>query len=309
MDAHLLRTFVTVARLGSFSAAAVELRYTQAAVSQQVAALESDLKVTLLRRRPVEPTEAGARLLEHAVPILLRLDAARADVTRMTSPPTACLVVAMTPLAASVSGGLACLAMLRARLPRLDVSVRVAPREQVASATARGEAELGLTDGIAAPSDPLPLPAPLSATGVTENPVAVLLPADHPLAGRPCGGLCLADLADAGWIDAPGVAPELAALRRVAGTEGFRAAFRYDGADVLALMRLAAEGHGLTLLPASLAPLPAAAFIPLSAPRLVHRVELLHATLPAGSPAAAFAGLLPHPAAAVPEGQAPVRSG
>ena len=55
MDAHLLRTFVTVARLGSFSAAAGELRYTQAAVSQQVAALENDLKVSLLHRRPVTP--------------------------------------------------------------------------------------------------------------------------------------------------------------------------------------------------------------------------------------------------------------
>ncbi len=81
METHLLRTFVAVARLASFSAAAAELGYTQAAVSQQVAALENDLKTQLLSRRPVGPTEAGARLLEHAGPILLRLDAARADVT------------------------------------------------------------------------------------------------------------------------------------------------------------------------------------------------------------------------------------
>jgi DNA-binding transcriptional LysR family regulator len=94
MEAHLLRTFVTVARLGSFSAAAAELRYTQAAVSQQIAALEADLKVSLLRRRPVELTEAGTRLLEHAVPILLRMDAARTDVTRMTAPPAARLACA-----------------------------------------------------------------------------------------------------------------------------------------------------------------------------------------------------------------------
>src|SRR5580698_6712640 len=99
VDPQLLRTFVTVARLASFSAAARELGYTQAAVSQHVAALENDLKARLLTRRPVEPTEAGARLLEHAEPILLRLDAARADVTRMTSAPTATLVVGVTPLA------------------------------------------------------------------------------------------------------------------------------------------------------------------------------------------------------------------
>jgi DNA-binding transcriptional LysR family regulator len=53
VDPHLLRTFVTVVRLGSFSATAAELGYTQAAVSQQIAALEGGLKVTLLNRRPV----------------------------------------------------------------------------------------------------------------------------------------------------------------------------------------------------------------------------------------------------------------
>ena len=72
VEAQLLRTFVAVARLGSFSGAAVELGYTQAAISQQIAALESDLKVPLLNRRPVSPTEAGARLLEHAEALLLQ---------------------------------------------------------------------------------------------------------------------------------------------------------------------------------------------------------------------------------------------
>lgn len=334
MDAHLLRTFVTVARLGSFSAAAAELRYTQAAVSQQVAALENDLKVILLRRRPVEPTEAGTRLLEHAVPILLRMDAARADVMRMTAPPAARLVCAMTPIGGAAPVVAARLAELRAQMPRLDVTIRVASREKVAEATARGDADLGLVDGLAAPNDPLPLPAPLSAVGIAESPAVVILPADHPFAagaagwragvqpglqaegpagsqaGLPGGWLRLADLADARWIDAPGVAPSLADLRRASGTEGFRAALRYDGTDIVSLLRLAAEGHGLTVLPATLfpampvLPLPAheqfwsqssfdtAVAIRVSAPRLVYRVELIHGTLPGDSPAAAFAGLL-----------------
>src|SRR5580692_7419757 len=105
VEVQLLRTFVAVARLGSFSAAAIELGYTQAAISQQIAALEGDLKVPLLNRRPVTPTEAGARLLEHAEPILLRLDAARADVTRMTQAPPASLVVGVTPLAGAGRAG------------------------------------------------------------------------------------------------------------------------------------------------------------------------------------------------------------
>ena len=103
MEVQLLRTFVAVARLGSFSAAASELGYTQAAVSQQIATLEASLKTRLLTRRPVEPTEAGTRLLEHAEPILLRIDAARADVTRVTSAPAATLIVGVTPLAGATS--------------------------------------------------------------------------------------------------------------------------------------------------------------------------------------------------------------
>uniref|UniRef100_UPI00117CA361 helix-turn-helix domain-containing protein n=2 Tax=Streptomyces TaxID=1883 RepID=UPI00117CA361 len=53
MDPHLLRTYVTVARLASFSEAARELGYTQSAVSQHIAALEQDLGAPLLTRRPV----------------------------------------------------------------------------------------------------------------------------------------------------------------------------------------------------------------------------------------------------------------
>ena len=292
MDAHLLRTFVTVARLGSFSAAAAELRYTQAAVSQQIAALETDLKVTLLHRRPVTPTEAGARLLEHAEPILLRLDAARADVTRLTLAPAARLVVGITPLAGGTPTLATALAALRRRMPRLDVTVRLGSRSLVTTGVARGELDIGLLDGLGAAGDSLALLAPLSGVGVTETEVVLVLPPDHPLAGRP--GVRLADLVDARWIDAPEAAPPLSDLRRVAGTDGFRAALGYEGTDTLSLIALAAAGHGLTLLPAPVAVAAAGtlAAVRVTEPRIVHRVELVHGTLREGSPAAVLADLL-----------------
>jgi DNA-binding transcriptional LysR family regulator len=295
VEAQLLRTFVAVARLGSFSAAAIELGYTQAAISQQIAALETDLKISLLNRRPVSPTEAGARLLEHAEPILLRLDAARADVTRMTQTPSATLVVGVTPLGGGSPRLAAALAELRLRLPRLDVTVRVGPhRDQVLTAVARGELDLGLTDGLAARGDPLPEFAALTAVGLGQAGVAVVLPAGHPLAGR--AGLRLTDLADARWIEATAVAAPLSEIRRLAGVDGFRPAFRYDGSDTLTLIRLAAAGHGLTLLPETALPATGIAAVPVAAPRVVHRVELAHGTLRAGSPAAELATLLtPHP--------------
>ena len=63
MDPHLLRTYVTVARLASFSEAARELGYTQSAVSQHIQALEQDLGAPLLTRRPVLPTAPEVQTL------------------------------------------------------------------------------------------------------------------------------------------------------------------------------------------------------------------------------------------------------
>src|SRR5215218_4808598 len=123
MDPRFLRTFVTVARLGSFSGAARELGYTQSAVSQHIGVLESDLGALLLLRRPVAPTEAGARLLEHAEPILLRLDAARADVAKVAAGPPRSLRIGATPLAVGHAAELVA--------PALAVTVRVGARDEM----------------------------------------------------------------------------------------------------------------------------------------------------------------------------------
>src|ERR1700678_3723062 len=74
-----LRTLVVVARTGSFTAGAAELEYTQSAVSQQIHSLEQEVGRPLLERRPVRPTPAGARLIEHAHRILMRVDVARSE--------------------------------------------------------------------------------------------------------------------------------------------------------------------------------------------------------------------------------------
>ncbi|MFD9052619.1 LysR family transcriptional regulator [Streptomyces zaomyceticus] len=291
MDPHLLRTYVTVVRLGSFSEAARELGYTQSAVSQHIAALETDLALPLLTRRPVAPTPAGERLLEHAGALLLRLDAARADLDRFAAAPRATLNVTASPLALH--------ARTLAALPATGVTLRAVPRERVPVAVATGQADAGLVDGVAAPSDPLRLPdvAPLTTTGVAEEPLAVVLPTTHPLAGRT--GLRLDDLVDARWLEAPTAGIPLDRLRAVHGGpagRGFRTALRYEGGDPRTLAALAAAGHGLALLPLPLATdVPGATAVPLVAPRLVHRTELL---LPAGpdaeptGPVAEFTGRL-----------------
>ncbi|MEV7013701.1 LysR family transcriptional regulator [Streptosporangium sp. NPDC051022] len=300
MDPHLLRTFVTVVHWRSFSAAAEELGYTQSAVSQQIAALETDLGLALLYRRPVRPTPAGERLLEHAGPLLLRHRAARADVLRAAAGPAARLTVAASPLACTpaVARGLAA--------SRTAVTLRTVGRERVAEQVVSGTADLGLVDGIAAPSDPLRLPdmeAPVRI-GVAEEDLVVVLPGDHPLARR--RGLALADLADALWLQAPAAVP-VERLREIAGVGGFRVAFGYDGEDLHTVVNLAAAGSGLTLLPASVVAGAAdgagdrtVAGVPLTTPRVVHRVEVLHGA--AEGPAAVLADQLRQPPSSTPPG-------
>jgi DNA-binding transcriptional LysR family regulator len=273
VDPRFLRTFTAVVRLRSFSEAARELGYTQSAVSQHVAALEADLGMPLLTRRPVTPTEAGARLLEHAGTILLRLDAARADVVRVAAEPPGVLALGATPLSAGAAAR--AVAAARRSRPALGVAVRVAGRDDIATAVATGDLDAAVVDGVAAPGDSLPLPetgVPVSA--VAEEPLALAVPAGHPLTGR--AGVRLEDLVDARWIDAPGVATPLAALAMLARADGFRPAVRYEGLDVGGLLGLVDAGQGIALLPARTV----AHGVPLAAPPLVHRSELLAAGEP-----------------------------
>ncbi|WP_171166420.1 LysR family transcriptional regulator [Streptomyces sp. I05A-00742] len=281
MDPHLLRTFVTVARRGSFSAAARELGYTQSAVSQHIAALETDLSAVLLRRRPVEPTEAGRLLLDHAGPLLLRLDAARADIARLVAQPAARLVVGASPLALTARFAER-LAGLRAAHPRWEVTVRVLDRDAIPAAVSAGDLDAGLTDGMTAPSDPLRLPetGPLTTTVLSEHPLHITLPTTHPLAHRPT--LRLPDLADALWLDAPATAIPLPHLRTTCTPGAFRPSLHYEGTDLHGLATLVAAGEGLALLPA-VDGFVGVAQVPVVEPRLVHRVELLCGGAAAGA--------------------------
>jgi LysR family nitrogen assimilation transcriptional regulator len=76
MDSRKLRYFVTVAHLGSFSAAARSLHVAQPALSRHVRALEESLGVELLVRaaRGVTLTREGEELFVHGARALEQLD-------------------------------------------------------------------------------------------------------------------------------------------------------------------------------------------------------------------------------------------
>jgi DNA-binding transcriptional LysR family regulator len=77
-----LATFALVAERGSFTAAASDLGVTQAAVSQRIAALEKELRISLFDRRAgrISLSDSGQRLYRHARQILDLHGLARIDI-------------------------------------------------------------------------------------------------------------------------------------------------------------------------------------------------------------------------------------
>ena len=73
---NAISTFIRVAEAGSFSAAARQAGLKQSAISQQIAALEAELGVVLLRRttRSMALTEAGAQYLQQILPLMEAMD-------------------------------------------------------------------------------------------------------------------------------------------------------------------------------------------------------------------------------------------
>ena len=86
LDLQRLQIFRRVAALRSFSAAALELSYTQSSVSEAVATLERELGVTLLDRssRPVRLTPSGEVVLGHAEALLVQAEAIKTDLAALT---------------------------------------------------------------------------------------------------------------------------------------------------------------------------------------------------------------------------------
>lgn len=99
MDTRKLEYFVKIVDAGSITKAAAALHVAQPALSQQVSALEKDLKQRLLIRskQGVEPTAAGHTLYRHAHSILRLVEQARQDVATSGAAPSGRVSIAIAP--------------------------------------------------------------------------------------------------------------------------------------------------------------------------------------------------------------------
>jgi LysR family transcriptional regulator, low CO2-responsive transcriptional regulator len=86
MEIRQLRAFIAIAESGTFTAGALRVHVTQAAISMQIRQLEKELGAKLFVRAPrrVMLTEAGEQLLQRARQILRDHDAALDEIAELT---------------------------------------------------------------------------------------------------------------------------------------------------------------------------------------------------------------------------------
>lgn len=140
-----LKVVQQAAVLGSFSAAAEALGYTQSAISRQVATIEAAVGAPLFVRiaRGVELTEAGTVLVEHATAVFAALEAAETAIARIRERLDGRLALASIPVALSVLVPRAIARLSRVN-PDLDISLSEGSTPAVIQRVRQGLADVGV---------------------------------------------------------------------------------------------------------------------------------------------------------------------
>jgi DNA-binding transcriptional LysR family regulator len=240
-----LKVLREVVDQGSFSEAASALNYTQSAVSQAIATLESEAGVPLLERnrRGVRPTTAGERLNAHAGRILTQLEAAEAELGAIAGIRGGELRMASFPTAGATLMPLA-IAAFRAAYPGVTLSLVEGEPEELAPRLRDGEFDLGLIFEFEGTGEVGP---GLRGAPLFEDPMKLALPKGHRLATKE--QLTLEDLADDAWVQTAERSACARHVVRICRAAGFEPRVSFESDDYLTVQGLVAAGVGVALIP------------------------------------------------------------
>ena len=234
---------LAVVDTGTFSAAALQLGYTQSAISQQVASLERAVGASLLERpggpRRVRLTAVGESLVVHARAVVARLHAAQADIAMLLAGERGTLHVATMQ-----SIGTKVLPLLLRRFREEWPGVELAAQETESFADLTAGVEAGRFD-----LSYVPLPVvegPFAVRRLLEDPYVVIAAAGAPEVGT--GSISLrqaARLPLIGFCD-PEEHEEL--VRRLRRT-GHEPSFVFRSNDNPTVQGFVAAGLGYAIMP------------------------------------------------------------
>jgi DNA-binding transcriptional LysR family regulator len=234
-----------VAHRGSISAAAAALSYTQSAVSQQIAALESETGLALLERHPrgVSLTAAGQALVGHADGILARLEAAEQAMAAIAGLRGGRLRMASFPSAGATLMPRA-IAEFRDAYPDVELSLAEGEPEEIAPRLRAGELDLALLFEFAGEAL---IDERMTRAELLEDPMFLALPKTHRLAGRE--RLRLEDLGGQAWVQTSQASPCARHVVRCCHAAGFEPNVAFESDDYQTVQGLVAAGVGVALIP------------------------------------------------------------
>ena len=240
----VLREF---AARGTVSGAAEALGYTPSAVSQQLAQLQREAGVRLLRRsgRRLELTDPGRVLAGRAEELLASMEVVEAELAAHAGE-----VRGRVRLAAFQTAGLSLVAPALGRLeehPGLRVEFAEAEGEESLPALAAGGFDVVVAEEYG--HAPRPRLAGVAREYLEPDPMLIALPCDHP--ALPADGpVSLAELSECEWATArAGSAYADMFVRLCRSVGGFEPRIRHRAHDMLLLLELVARGCA-ALLPA-----------------------------------------------------------
>jgi DNA-binding transcriptional LysR family regulator len=241
MEPRRVLTFRAVAHERSFSRAARQLALSQPSVSNQVAALERELGVKLLERRPggVRLTPEGEILLEHADVIADRFGLAETQLSGAADRQRTRLRIGALPSA--LAGFVpAAIARVRDQHPDTRVTIDEGTSEELAGRLASGELDLAIA--YQDTTWPRSEPPGVKRHHLLHEEFLVAMAPDHPRAAQ--REVDLADLRDDDWTAAltDGV------IVRACRAAGFEPRLVSITHDQLAIRGLVIRGLAVTLV-------------------------------------------------------------
>jgi molybdate transport repressor ModE-like protein len=241
LDLRRLNVLRSVAREGSFSAAARVLGYTQPAVSHHIQRLEAEVGTALLVRAAngARLTEAGRALVEHADTAIAQLAMAEEEVAEIANLRAGRVRVAAFPSACSTLVPTAARA-LKTAYPKLAFSLTEVEPPEALQMLRAGETDIAVT-----------FDYPEAKFQATETIRLVPLVEDHLVAVLPQTGrnapLRIDEMSGETWI--AGCERCRSHLLHLAQAAGFAPQIAFASDDPVTVQALVAAGLGVALLP------------------------------------------------------------
>ncbi len=172
-----LQIFETVAERQSYTQAAKQLYLSQPAVSMQIKQLEDEVGMPVFNRigKSIQLTDAGRELLQHARNIQIQLEEAQQSMEELRGIKRGRLHLTMASTANYFTPRL--LAGFCREYPNIQISLSVANRAGLLEALENNTADMVIM------GKP-PANMPLAAEVFMENPLVVVAPPNHKLAGK-----------------------------------------------------------------------------------------------------------------------------